>query len=423
LLLEGFWRVGMISDDGCRNRLVTITTYLFAIALIFALPLSIIAHNGIRVLFSSDELSEGISEFLLQRGGIREQLLEEIYTSAWLDEISTERSNPFQFLSSQDRIQITQELFPDDWIKAQVTDGFEQIMEWVQTDEPTPKITLDFEPVKQSFAEGRSKTAIEILVNSWPHCSREQELIIRRSLQSDLPLNFDFCRPGGDLFFELVDHLYRMLQEYVKSIPSEIPFLGDPDDSNYRNSLMAMKEQLLRLSFWLRWLRLFPFPLMGLIMTLAIRSWYDLSRWWGIPLSVGSLLGLLIIAVLGGTAPRVINQALVNSDNQPGDIDWLSRAITDILDSIIEGSSANFFMTLIISVGLVGITWAYYRGKAEPKSRLRPEATEVLPEMRENVSPSETPQERGIPSPPPVKPFDPEELADAEDDEPKGAFD
>jgi hypothetical protein len=158
-------------------------------------------------------------------------------------------------------------------------------------------------------------------------------------------------------------------------------------------------------------------------MSLVIRSWYEFGRWWGIPLLVGSLLGLLFIAVLDGIAPSMINQAILDSGNQPGDIDSLRSVITSILERITEGSSAHMFLTFIIGAGLFGITWAYYRRQTVPKPRSIPEATKVLPEKRGDVSPSDIPHERGIPSPPPVKPFDPEDLSDADNDKSTGEFD
>ena len=68
-----------------------------------------------------------------------------------------------------------------------------------------------------------------------------------------MALNFEICRPGGDLYVELVDKLDAIFHDYVRNIQSEIPFLGSVEDTNYRNSLMDLKGQLLRLSLWLRW--------------------------------------------------------------------------------------------------------------------------------------------------------------------------
>ena len=107
----------MQRESGQRNRLVTIIAYLLVVAFIFTLPVSIIAHNGIRVLFSSDALSQGMSEILLQEGGFREQLIDEFFTSGWLEQLHRRQNNPFQFLASRDRIQIANLLFPDEWIK------------------------------------------------------------------------------------------------------------------------------------------------------------------------------------------------------------------------------------------------------------------------------------------------------------------
>jgi hypothetical protein len=408
----------MQTDSGRRNRLVIITAYLLAIAFIFALPVSIIAHNGIRVLFSAEVLSESLSGFLLGRGSVREQLLEELFNSGWIEERVSGRK-PFHFLNLQDRFRIAEEIFPDEWIMVQIEEGFATSMEWLQTDDPAPKIYLDFKPVKQGLLAGGSKAIAEILMNSWPSCSREQELVMRRALHSDAPLNFEFCKPGEDLHIELVDQLDFALQEHVRNIKSEILIFDAIGDSIYRDDLSNTKTGLLRLSLWLRRLRLSPLPILGLIMALVIRSFYDLGRWWGIPLLVGSLLGLLLIAVWQGTLPNMITLLLPDS----GEVDSVRSVIFAIFERITEGSSAQLFLTFIIGAGLFGITWAFYRRQTEPKSRSVPRVADKLPEKREDFSPSDIPQERGIPSPPPVKPFDPEDLSEDDNDKPTGVFD
>jgi len=154
-------------------------------------------------------------------------------------------------------------------------------------------------------------------------------------------------------------------------------------------------------------------------MALVIRSFYDLGRWWGIPLLVGSLLGLLLIAVWQGTLPNMITLLLPDS----GEVDSVRSVIFAIFERINVGAAAHLFLTFIIGAGLFGITWAFSMRHTEPKSRSMPEATNKLPEKREDVSPSDIPHERGIPSPPPVKPFDPEDLSDADNDKSTGEFD
>jgi hypothetical protein len=406
----------MQSEKGRRNRLVTAAAYVLVVAVIFTLPASIIAHNGIRVLFSSDALSQGISELLLQQGGLREQLVDGVFASGWLEDLKTRQDNPFQYLTSRDRLQIAQVVFPDDWINDQVQNGFEAILSWLQTDEPIPEIVLDLGPVKESLSSGGNKAIVEILVDTWSSCSREQELIMQRALQSDLPMNFEICRPGGDLYSSLIDQLVMAFRTYFNNIQSEIPFIGSDDDTNYLNNLLDLKRQLLRLSLWLRWIRLSPYPLLGLLMTLIIRSWYNLGRWWGIPLMLGSLTGLLGVWLLQGITPNFINQALIDSESQAGDIASLKVIINDIIHIIFEGAASQLFLTFLIGAGLLGIPWFIHRRQQAYESNVAEKTRGE--EIVEVVSPQSEPEEQqqDVPSPPPVKPFDPEGLSTREED-------
>ncbi len=71
----------MLKESGCRNQLPTVSAYVLAIIFVVSMPLAIIAHNSIRVVFSSSVLSEALSELFLLRGGVREQLVEAFFIS------------------------------------------------------------------------------------------------------------------------------------------------------------------------------------------------------------------------------------------------------------------------------------------------------------------------------------------------------
>lgn len=411
-----------MSDSGCRQRLISFIAYALAISFIVALPVSIIAHNAIRILFSSDALSEAVTELVLLRGGIREQLLDETFTSDWLDNLTSDRGNPFEFLTPQDRLRITQNLFPDAWIENQVQDGFETILAWIETDQSAPEIHLDFVPVKESLSEGGSKIIVAILVNSWPDCIRNQELTMRRALDNDLRMKFELCRPSDDTYALLVDRLDSLLLEYVGRIQSETSFLGDTGDDSFLRSLNNFKSQLLRLSLWLRWLRLFPLPMIGLLMALTIRSWSELGRWWGIPLMIGSLLGLLIIVLIQTNGPDLVNRALVDSGDQVIEVDALRNVIWSVFQRIFRGAGAHMLLTFIMGAGLFGTPWVLSRRQESPVSPSLPATEGQSTEMVEETPLSDSARVRGIPLPPPVKPFDPEELSDENKDKPIGTI-
>jgi hypothetical protein len=384
---------------------------VLAIIFVVSLPLAIIAHNSIRVVFSSSVLSEALSELFLLRGGVREQLVEDFFTSGWLEGYSREPDNPFEYLNTQDRLQISQTLFPDEWIRAQVQAGFKTLMEWIETDEQKLNLYLDFGPIKQRLLDGGSKSIVDTLVNSWPDCTRQQELILQRSLSSDTPLKLKFCQPSGDLSTQLVEHLDRVFLEYVRNIQSDTPFLGEIEDSNDINALADVKTQLLRLSLWLRWLRLIPLIVAGLIMALVIRTWVELSRWWGIGFMLGAMFGLLLVIGVQFAGLNALEQIILDPGVIQGNTNSYQVVVWSIIERVLVASAGHMIFIFILGAVLFGGMWAY----ARLQKKVRPQAvlqdSEAVSEMQEAQSHPASAQARETPSPPPVKPFDPDELS------------
>ena len=408
----------MLKESGCRNQLLTVSAYVFAIIFVISVPLAIIAHNSIRVVFSSNVLSEALSELFLLRGGVREQLVEDFITSGWLEGYPREQGNPFEFLNTQDRLQISQTLFPDEWIRAQVQAGFKTIMEWIETDEQKLNLHLDFGPIKQGLLAGGSKSIVDILVNSWPNCTRQQELILQRSLSRDTLLKVEFCQPSGDLSTQLVEHFNKVFLEFVRNIQSDTPFLGEVEDSNDINALAAVKTQLLRLSLWLRWLRLVPLIVAGLIMALVIRTWVELSRWWGIAFMLGAMFGLLLVISVQFAGLNALERIILDPGGLQGKPDSYQVVVWSIIERVLVASAGHLIFVFILGAGLFGGTWAYARRQKKVRSQVVLQDPEAVGETQEAHSPPASAQAREAPSPPPVKPFDPDELSGEKEDDP-----
>jgi len=355
----------------------------------------------------------------LLRGGVREQLVEDFITSGWLEGYPRQQSNPIEFLNIQDRLEISQTLFPDDWIRAQVQAGFKTIMEWIESDEQKLNLHLDFSPIKEGLLAGGSKSIVDILVKSWPNCTRQQELILQRSLSIDTLRKLEYCQPSGDLSTQLVEHLDRAFLEYVRNIQSDTPFLGVVEDSNDINALAAVKMQFLRLSLWFRWLRLVPIIVAGLIMALVIRTWLDLSRWWGIGFMLGAMFGRLLVISVQFAGLNALERIILDPGNLQGNTDSYQVVVWSIIERVLVASAGHLIFVFILGAGLFGCTWAYARRQKKVRPQLVLQDPEAVGETQKAHSPPASAQARETPSPPPVKPFDPDELSGERDDDPE----
>jgi len=291
-------------------------------------------------------------------------------------------------------------------------------MEWIESDEQKLNLHLDFSPIKEGLLAGGSKSIVDILVNSWPNCTRQQELILQRSLSIDTLLKLEYCQPSGDLSTQLVEHLDRAFLEYVRNIQSDTPFLGEVEDSNDINALAAVKTQFLRLSLWLRWLRLVPIIVAGLIMALVIRTWLDLSRWWGIGFMLGAMFGFLLVISVQFAGLNALEQIIMDPGNLQGNSGSYQVVVWSIIERVLAASAGHLIFVFILGVALFGGTWAYARRQKKVRPQVVLQDPEAVGETQEAHSSPASTQAKEIPSPPPVKPFDPDELSGEREDDP-----
>lgn len=404
----------MESGTSPRERLTAIIAIVLSIFLVITLPISVIAHNGIRAIFSSQALKQGLSQALLLDGEMKERLVDQVYAAGWLDDVNQAGVSPFQYLTLQDRNRIADELFPGDWLRAQIEDAFASIMSWVHSDEPRPDFSLNVESIKEHLSDLSSTQITEVLVNSWPACTREEELITQRALSVDTSSEIIFCQPGSSLYPDLVDNLDARFQTYLRNIQSEIAILDGDEDTAPLSDLTQLKEQLLKISLWLRWLRLAPLPLLGMIMALRIRSFTSLSRWWGVPLWIGSALGLVFTLVIWWISPNLLSQVTADS----GSSLTLKGVISAVLSDVLRGTAFHLMILFVIGALLTSLAWAISRRKDERKD---PELARVAekPKSWEVESDAEAGDSaKVVPSPPPVKPYHPGERTESGEEGP-----
>lgn len=385
--------------SGCLNKILKLMAYLLAALLIFTLPVSILANNILRTFFSPSEISEAVSSLVLMRGGLREQLVDNVFTSSWLDKKLTEGRKALVSLDPVDRIRITQILFPDDWVKSQVDENIGNLIAWIESEEPLPELILDLEPLRVQLQEGGSYQVAEILVNSWPPCTVEQAQVIRVALQQATPARFDFCNPEGELHKQLIDFLDRQLKTQVDSISSEISLLDETDSREASRNLEEIRRDILVLLLLLRWIRLLPFLLLGLLMTLVIRSWSDLRMWWGIPVGLGALFGIVLILIGHFVGPGLIKDSLLQSA-QPVELqETIINTIWELIATVLNRSAFQALVLIILVA--VGMTLPLLLKRRTPK---------VIPEPP--VEPTPEDRMEDLPPPPQVEPFNPETLSD-----------
>ena len=395
----------MEKASGCADIFLRLLSYLLIALLVMALPLSIFSRNTLRTFFSPDEISESVASLLLLRGGVREQLTDNLISTAWSEQASSDQGEALKSLTTQDRLRIAQSVFPKDWVNNQVRENLENIILWIESEEPLPDLGIDLVPLRETLQEGGSYRIAEIVVDSWPQCSVQQERQLERALQQDSAVKFDFCRPGGELHQRLIDFADQRLQQFIDNIPADIPLLEQINPGDGVRALEEFRRGVLRILLILNWLKSFPFLLLGLIMTFVIRSWRDLGRWWGIPLGMGAMLTLFLIIISHGIGPRILKDAFFQPVQFPEIQEPIVNAVWDLIASVLNRSALQALFTGLLGVALFIIPQL---SKKKPPESTHPPTLEEPSAKNEEDSPS----------PPQVEPFDPDALESSSEEEP-----
>ncbi len=383
--------------SGCIYSITRFLSYLLAGLLAISLPLAILANNALRTFFSPDEVSNAVSNLVLLSGGLREQLTDNIVSEMWSEIGSIEDSRITSNLSPADRVEVGQILFPRDWVRTQVQENLGILMEWVESEEPFPKFFIDLNPLRNNLRGGGAFRIAEIWVDSLPPCTREQITQLESALQRSGSTRLNVCRPEGELRSRLIDDINQKLIQQLDNMPGEISLLEGAESDGALNALDTTRKNILGFLLLTRWMRLLPFLFMGLVMTFAIRSWQDLKRWWGIPIALGSVFLLMIILIGNSVGPGFLKNA-VSQSAQPLELqESIVNTIWDLLSSVLNRSAFQALVLLII-VGASFILPTALRRKGI-ESTSQPETADVPIERVDE-----------FPSPPQVKPFQPETI-------------
>jgi hypothetical protein len=388
----------MAKSHSCLGALVKIGAYFIAALLILSLPLSLLAHNSLRVFFSPEEVGEVIGNFIFDKSGMREQFVNQIFSSNWFETLGSGYDSALRFLSTEDREEISRLLFPQGWLRGQLSRFLSTLFEWVESEKPVPGFSVDMSILKAHLRGGAARQIIEIVVDSWPDCTLPQELRLKNVLNVGSAADAQLCRPqDSDLQSRLVDLVDQNLMRRLSEMPEVIQLTDEEGLGSGASSLNEFKRSLKGLLLLLRWARLLPGLLTGLLIALAVRSWIDLGRWWGLPLAIGGMATLLTVLVIQGVIPNILTDFLQEGAASAELAGIIEAALRDLFDKALDRTAGHAIVLLLIGGGFFGATFFIQR-----RGQRRTLPAPVEPEMEAEKSAGK------VGPPPPVDPFNPE---------------
>jgi hypothetical protein len=390
----------MIRVTGCLNSIARLVAFFLVGLFILSLPIAILANSVLKTFFSPDEITDAVTSLLLHRGGFREQLVDHMVSDTWFDPGSNSTSRSLSSLSPADRIEIAQILFPEDWLKVQLQENIIVIINWIDSEEPFPRLVLDLEPLTVKIKQGGAFRIAEIWVDSLAACTVEQERLLDSAIQQGSTSRLEYCRPEGELRKVLIEFTDQQFLQRLDEIPMQISLFDEMSTEDGMKGLGEFQDNILGFILIMRWSRLFPFLFLGLLMIFAIRSWQDMRRWWGIPVGLGALFSLGVILIGNVFGSGILNNALSQSTQAFELQEPIVNVIWDLLSKVLDRSAFQAVVLLILA-GLV-FTIPILLHKKEPDTLPKPFAADAT-----KVGPDE------LPPPPTVEPFLPGTITNA----------
>jgi hypothetical protein len=296
---------------------------LIALIFIVALPLSMTALNTGKVVFNPVVVKRVLTETITGSDLIPSTL-------AWVSELrakerdATNTAIPWndepnaldliEFIGVEDWRRITSGLITDeirlDWITASV-DGF---FEWLDSDIPLSNIVWDLTTLKGRINSQHGVEALSIAYEALPPCKESQIKEFKDRLIS-VPAGsnvfYTLCKfpdPWGeDQFSEYTRSLGDLVTFMPPSWNPTDAFSPGPDSQGVKAD--AAKKQFLQARWQMKMAPVIPVILLLLIMLSVGYSLKSLGFWWGIPITTGAIIGLIINL----THRRPITQYLSNN--------------------------------------------------------------------------------------------------------------
>lgn len=321
----------MSRASGCLTGTARGLAVLLSILLAAALPVSLAAHNFGRVVFSPERMAGLIVARLAENRELRRQLVGQLFSRSGSREgEGFDLAQATRNLSAAELDAIAEALFPPGWLADQVSSVLDQLYAWPYSEELGLQLTLDFRLVSAWLGSGGAHDLIETLVDSWPTCSVEQVERMVAEAAATGGVGVRYCEPPEPYRSVLVDGAAAALTAQANAIPPLVRVSPDAPSPADADQIMATKEQIRLMRVVLTYGWILPLSLLGLIMALAVRSYPDLSLWWGVPLLIGGLLGFGLL-VFGGAAA---SQAIVRlAQSQPSELG--ARLISGLGDGLV----------------------------------------------------------------------------------------
>jgi len=334
----------MVDLRGCLASGARFLAGLLALLFVLTVPVSVVAFDLGRVVFSPERMGALLGQSFEQAGGFRRLAMEAITggvegEAGSGDGGALSLEGALSFLTLQERDYLAERLLPADWVREQLRAGLDDLYAWVDNDLARPNVDVDLRPVKETLRQGGADELIEVVVDSWPPCTVDQVDVMAAQIFG-LAEGFPFCEPPEPLRTGLVGIAGEAIKLGLYALPDQLSVSGGRADEKADPETLKFKEDLRLTRALARWSWLLLPALLGLIMAVAIRTWRGMAWWWGLPVILGGLLTLVATVGVRLGARAVIGSMVLG----PG--------IPPIMAEVLQSVAGGWFTAALRAVGI-----------------------------------------------------------------------
>lgn len=268
-------------------------------------------------------------------------------------------------LSSDDMQTIAGTLVTQQWAQQQTESAIDQIFDWLNSDRPTLSVKISMDGIKKQLSGPAGQQAALTVVKSWPPCTQTQLAAAAASVASGQTTGLPVCRPPDDLMPSVMPYFGDLVAQGAQSVPATIDLaapngVATPiEPANDPRPTLRLLRTLAVVSLVL------PVLLLLLIGALAVRSLRGAAYWWGIPMAVTGILGVLVAALMLPLRDTVTQAMLGQSPAVPGTFE---EAIPRVFGYVFQ-TAGWWIGGAAVAIGALGLfvfLAGFFLGRTQP---------------------------------------------------------
>jgi len=206
----------------------------------------------------------------------------------------------------------------------------------------TDEVTVSLSPFKQNMVSEAGVQAFQKIIDTQPECTAEQLLQIGLGLLSSSSDGLLLCKPPQEVMGLVTPMIGSQLQFIALGIPDRVTLVtADQLGANrdFRRTLSIIR-------LFMVFSPILPVIFLLGIALLAVRSLNEWLRWWGVPLFLLGMLGVLVAITGAPIVQWMVNTLIAQSGFQ------LPTAILSLLPNIV-GAVARQILNPIVIEGMI----------------------------------------------------------------------